>query len=198
MNHHSKNPKVTQEINHHYGFTSITLGSPGDGGSLIASFMQGLKVLALAKTDRHKEFLDERLLENTVRESSSDPKFFGYMARSDIIERLGLAPDKIDNIEIVKPGTEESLLFLDEEPALPTSRTKVGADNSNSGDTKTATAAPKNESRKCRRNISTMSSLEDLRSCQRQAMLRVWQPNWQLLWAAHESKSVLQSHFFLV
>ena len=94
LNHHGKNPLICQEISHHWGWTSATVASPGDGTSVWALFQMQIKLLVVGRNDVHVAYLENHLTECLLVEVGSNPKFFAYISRDSIISRLGLEPDE--------------------------------------------------------------------------------------------------------
>ena len=88
--HWEKDERVWREIFHHYGLTSITTASCGRGNMLIAALKSGVKVLALARNERHAKVLREMVIDFMIEESANNEACPYFISMAKMTEQLGL------------------------------------------------------------------------------------------------------------
>ena len=95
--HWEKRQDVYEEIFHHFHLSSITTASCGRIQLIKACLKMGIRCLALYRNAAHLKVLKQDVLSFMYTESETNPECYYYLKRDDLIEQLGLEPDRPDN-----------------------------------------------------------------------------------------------------
>ena len=86
--------RVCQEILYHFGVTSMTLLSAGNGNWLRAGIAMDMRMLVFVRADSRQKQLEKYLLE-WMMEESKNPSCAYFISRAQIIDNRGLENDEV-------------------------------------------------------------------------------------------------------
>ncbi len=140
--HHDKCEKILREVMHQCDASRIVTCTVGGRPLITAMLANEISGLLLCKTDAHLKLVKDHAL-SLIRILSTNPNSRFYLAREDIIERLGLEPDRAestDEAEMVEADCQPPVTGTLVESETPPAGV-AGSQTGQSGQAATNTAA---------------------------------------------------------